>query len=72
MKTNLPLDQMTTSEKLSVLEEVWHDLCRTPDSIPSPSWHADILSAREKRVQQGSSTFVEWTDAKEKMRDSAK
>jgi len=31
MKPILPLDQMTTAEKLQVMEEIWTDLTRNPD-----------------------------------------
>ena len=72
MQVTLPLDEMTISDKLRALEEIWENLCRTPDSIPSPPWHADVLRAREKRVREGSSEFVDWADAKQEIRDAAK
>jgi hypothetical protein len=72
MEMALPLDQMTITEKLHALEEIWESLCRAPANLPSPAWHADVLRARENRVQQGSSKFNDWTEAKKKIRDSAK
>lgn len=69
MELALPLDQMTTAEKLRALEQIWEDLCRTPNEVPSPSWHADVLQDREERVRKGSSQFVDWTEAKQKIRD---
>ena len=71
MELPLPLDKMTISEKLSALEQIWEDLCRTPQNIPSPAWHADVLHAREQRVREGKSEFIDWTDAKRSIRDSA-
>ena len=70
MEYALPLDEMTTADKLRALEQLWNDLCRTPESIPSPSWHADVLQAREKRIREGSSHFTDWSEAKQKIRDS--
>ena len=72
MQVTLPLDEMTIADKLHALEDIWQDLCRTPDSIPSPPWHADVLRAREERLREGSSEFVDWADAKQKVRDAAK
>ena len=72
MELALPLDQMTTAEKLRALEEIWENLCRTPNEVPSPSWHADVLQEREKQVQQGSSRFVDWPEAKQRIRDLTK
>ncbi len=65
----LPLDKMTTSEKLRALEEIWDDLLRTPEDVPSPSWHADVLHARERRVREGVSQFGDWADAKRRIRE---
>jgi hypothetical protein len=42
-----PLDEMTVSDKLHAMEQIWDDLCRNPENVPSPSWHSDILQARE-------------------------
>ena len=72
MDVTLPLDQMTTAEKLRALEAIWESLCRRPNDVPSPSWHADVLRKREKGVQNGSSQFVDWNEAKQNIRDSKK
>jgi hypothetical protein len=72
MAPGLPLDQMTVSEKLRVLEEIWDDLCRNADDVPAPDWHGNVLSARQKRVQEGASQFTAWDEAKENIRDTAK
>jgi hypothetical protein len=61
---------MTTEEKLLALEEIWEDLCRIPDNIPSPAWHGSVLEERQQRVEDGSSAFVEWARAKQNIRDA--
>jgi hypothetical protein len=43
MDLAIPLDKMTTIEKLRAIEEIWDDLRRTAEHIPSPAWHADVL-----------------------------
>jgi hypothetical protein len=70
MKLTLPLDKMTTEEKLLALEEIWEDLCRTSDNIPSPAWHVGVLEERQQRVEDGSSAFVDWARAKQNIRDA--
>ena len=72
MDVLLPLEQMTTADKLRALELIWEDLRRTPASIPAPAWHADVLHARQQRVQEGTSCFGDWTEAKKRIRESAK
>lgn len=71
MNVTIPLDEMTTAEKLRVLEEIWADLRRTPSDVPSPTWHADVLRAREARVREGKSQFRDWEEAKSRIRGQA-
>jgi hypothetical protein len=72
MQVAIPLDKMTVSDKLRAMEQIWDDLQRTSGEIPSPSWHEDVLRAREMRVRQGSSLFGDWTEAKHRIRDHAR
>jgi hypothetical protein len=67
-----PLDEMTISDKLHAMEQIWGDLSRNPENVPSPNWHGEILKAREGRVKEGSSQFTDWAEAKEKIRNSVK
>lgn len=70
MRLAIPLDKMTTADKLRALEEIWSDLQRTPNEVPSPAWHADVLHARESRVHDGLSEFQNWRDAKRRIREN--
>ncbi|MDJ0765524.1 MAG: addiction module protein [Myxococcota bacterium] len=72
MELPLPLDKMRFIDKLRALEEIWEDLCRTPQKVPSPSWHQDVLRVREKRANKRASRFHDWSDAKKSIRDSIK
>lgn len=71
MPSVLPLDRMTTGEKLRVMEEIWDDLCRTPEDVASPAWHEDVLRGREKRVREGDAQFTDWSQAKREIREAA-
>jgi len=72
MEFVLPLDKMTTEDKLAAMERLWEDLCRNPESLPSPSWHEDVLSAREKRAHEGRAEFAPFNGAKDRIRKSTK
>jgi hypothetical protein len=69
MPIAIPLDEMTVADKLRALEVIWEDLLRTPKEIPSPSWHGDVLRARESRVREGTSHYGDWTEAKRRIRE---
>ena len=68
MDVVIPLEKMSVSDKLRALEQIWDDLLRSGEEIPAPSWHADVLRAREDRVRDGSSQFGDWTEAKSRIR----
>ncbi|SDB24721.1 Putative addiction module component [Desulfonatronum thiosulfatophilum] len=72
MQLTIPLDKMTTADKLRALEDIWSNLQRTPDEVPSPAWHADVLQARENRVREGASQFGDWADAKHRIREQTR
>ena len=72
MDISLPLDKMTSLDKISVMEKLWDDLCRDPESIPSPTWHKDVLEAREKEVNEGKAEFTSFDRAKERIRDQVR
>ncbi len=69
MDAVLPLDQMTTEEKLRAMEALWADLSRNADTFESPAWHADVLRDRDQRIAGGKETSVEWEVAKRNLRE---
>ena len=68
MNVALPLDKMTTQEKLCALEEIWDDLSHTPGNVPYPVWHGEELEVREERLAKGLTHFSDWSEAKQRIR----
>lgn len=69
MSITLPLDQMTTAEKLRVMEDLWTDLTRSEQEFESPAWHERVLKEREDRLRAGEETPIDWEVAKSELRD---
>ncbi|MGR3221146.1 MAG: addiction module protein [Candidatus Anammoxibacter sp.] len=63
----LPLKEMTVTEKLRIMEELWSDLCCNQDQIPVPQWHKDVLDRRKGLVNQGKAIFVDLETAKKRI-----
>jgi hypothetical protein len=63
----IPLDKMTPEEIIQVMESTWDDLCARADTIPSPSWHEDMLADRETAMSGGDEAFEDWETAKAKI-----
>jgi len=72
MGFSLPLDEMTTAEKLRAMESIWENLTRNAEAVPSPAWHAPILHERKSRVERGEEQPVDWEEAKKRIRESLK
>lgn len=69
MEITLPLDKMTTAEKLRVMETIWADLSRNEADIESPGWHGDVLREREAKYLSGEEKPVDWEIAKKELRN---
>ncbi|MBI5524933.1 MAG: addiction module protein [Deltaproteobacteria bacterium] len=63
---------MTTRDKIRAMEQIWDDLQRTAEAVPSPAWHADVLKARKRRAHRAVARFSEWQDAKKRIRERAR
>jgi len=68
MSLALPLDQMTTEEKLVAMEELWANLTSNQEKFKSPAWHESALNEREKRTAEGFERPVDWDEAKDELR----
>ena len=69
MSVDLSLDALSTIEKITLMERLWTDLSQRPQDLPSPDWHGDVLAERISAVRQGRTEFVDWNDAKQRLRD---
>ena len=67
MDLTLPLEHMTTAEKLRAMEALWADLSRDEEQLPSPAWHEEVLRERDGRVQSGQEAFLDWEIAKQQL-----
>jgi len=68
MGVQIPLDTMTVEEKLRAVEDIWADLRKHADDIPSPGGHRDVLKARERKRTDDSAVFEDWSIVKERIR----
>ena len=57
MYAGMPLGEMSATEELRAIEDV-----------PAPTWHADILQAREQRIADSRSHFLDIEQAKAAVR----
>jgi putative addiction module component (TIGR02574 family) len=70
MRTNFALNEMTIEEKISIMENIWDDLCKNSDNIKSPGWHKNILNERENQIKNNKAEFIDWEAAKKNIREN--
>jgi hypothetical protein len=58
---------MSVEEKLQAMEALWEDLSRNAD-LKSPAWHEEVLAERERQLEAGEASFMDWEQAKADIR----
>jgi hypothetical protein len=71
MTVELPLDSMTTTEKLHLMESIWDSLRKVPD-LPAPEWHREVLAERTRQLESGDVEFSDWDDVKKRLNELGK
>ena len=61
------IEQMSLEERLQTMELLWASLARTPDAVPSPDWHGEVLQTRLAKVARGEGEFLTIPQLKERL-----
>ena len=65
------IQQMSLEEQLQTMELLWASLSRTPNAVPSPDWHGDILAERMAKIERGEGEFLSIPQLKERLKKPA-
>lgn len=65
----LPLSEMSIEEKLQAMEALWEDLSCNAAALESPAWHEEVLCDRDRRIEAGETSFMDWEQAKAHIRN---
>ena len=61
------IEQMSLEERLQTMELLWVSLALTPDAVPSPDWHGDVLAARLAKIERGEGEFLTIPQVKKRL-----
>ncbi|WP_372906603.1 addiction module protein [Rhodohalobacter sp.] len=61
------IEQLSISEQLETMEMLWESLSSKPDKVSSPDWHAEVLKAREAKINSGKEEYLTIDELKEKL-----
>ncbi len=67
MSNPITIENLTTNEKIELMEKLWADLSASPDYSP-PAWHGEELTRRKNAVEEGLETYTDWDKVKEEIR----
>ena len=59
---------LTASEKLQLVEDLWDDLAATPDAVPVHDWQLQELERRKARLMANPATVLDWEEVKRRVR----
>ena len=59
--------QLSPSERLRLVEEIWDSLAASPESVPVPDWHKEELDRRLDGPAPGPGE--NWEQVRAKLRD---
>ncbi len=62
------LEDLSFSEKLLLVEDLWDDLGDASESLPIPQWQKDELARRETSHAANPDAAMSWEEAKRRIR----
>jgi len=66
--TNMSIFDLSPSEKLQLVEDLWDDLAATPDAVPVYDWQQKELARRKANLTQYPASGLTWEDVKQRVR----
>jgi len=68
MAVTVDLAEMTTLDKLRLMEDLWQNLSENETELVPPSWHGEVLKERDRLITSGEESYIDWEAAKKQLR----
>ena len=59
---------LSPSEKLQLVEDLWDDLAATPESVPVHEWQKEELARRKANLMNRPASGLSWDEVKRRVR----
>jgi putative addiction module component (TIGR02574 family) len=66
--TTISIFDLSPSEKLQLVEDLWDDLAATPEAVPVHDWHKEELARRKANLMQSPTSGLTWEDVQRRVR----
>ena len=60
---------LSPSEKLQLVEDLWDDLAATPDAIPVHAWQKEELDRRKANLLRNPASGLSWEEVQRRVRN---
>jgi putative addiction module component (TIGR02574 family) len=61
-------DEMSVDEKIDYLQSLWDRIAASPEAIPVPGWHREILDQRLNDLEANPDAGDNWDVVQERLR----
>jgi putative addiction module component (TIGR02574 family) len=69
MNSEVPsIYDLTPSEKLQLVEDLWDDLAATPELVPVHDWQKEELARRKRNLVKNPASGLAWEEVKRRVR----
>jgi len=69
-RMHLTVFDLSPSEKLQLVEDLWDDLAATPESVPVHEWQKEELMRRRSNLLKTRASGLAWEEVKRRVRTS--
>lgn len=59
---------LSPTEKLQLVEDLWDDLAATPEAVPIHDWQKQELARRKANLLNNSASGLSWQEVKQRVR----
>jgi putative addiction module component (TIGR02574 family) len=59
---------LSPSEKLQLVEDLWDDLAATPDAVPVHDWQKEELARRKANLKKNPTSGLTWAEVQRRVR----
>jgi hypothetical protein len=56
---------MSVRERLDAIELLWLSLAASPEQVPSPEWHGQVIAERLSKIDRGEGKFLTLDEIKQ-------
>ena len=66
--TNTSIFDLSPSEKLQLVEDLWDDLAAAPETVPVHDWPKEELARRKANLVKNPGAGLTWEEVKQRVR----